>query len=1336
MNATGDSADSDASDAAQPATASLTASSQTADAATLTLAGWGSAWWLKRTTPADTTCKSKGTTLTESLTSLDSNKNYTYKAYSDSTCTTEVVSGSFLTKPAKPDKPAAAKAGSQKLLVTSSVSGDGTITHWEIAQKLSTDLTFGSWSDLTGQTTTSLSHTVSGLDNTKSYNFKVRAVNATGDSADSDASDAAQPSPVTLDASSVTHNSATLTIGNWTGNWYHKRTTPTTPTPNCSSVVSAPTKTADLTNLDSNTDYTYTAYSDSSCSTELASRSFLTKPGQPSTPTVTAGSGSGKLTLTASVTGNGTLSNWQYKQKEGNNSFDADWTGLSVTTTSLSHTITGLTDDTNYQFKVRAVNATGGSAESEASAAVAPTDETLTVTNIGATGATLNLGNYGSDWYYKHTVPSTGPGASCSSTAVTGNTKTVSGLTANTAYTYNAYSDSGCNTELAAAAPFPTLPPKPSTPTVTAGSGSGELSLSATVDGGSADITGWQYKKKDSAWDSNWTDISVTSKTMTHTVTGLTNSTDYQFKVRAVNASGSSEESEASTAVAPQDESLTVTNISETSATLNLHNYSGDWYYKYTKPTTPAGTCSSVVPAGTSTADLSSLSPGTEYTFKAYSDSSCSTVVATATDFTTLVARRNRTPDVMDTPLSASFHDLPAEHDGSDAFTFELRFSEDLPGLRSETLRDEAFRVTDGQIRAAERMAQGRRWKITLQPASFNDVVVKLPATTDCTAAGAICTGSGRRLSNSVTATVQGPILVTITDASATEGEDTEITFQVGLSRAPSAEVTVDYATADGTATAGEDYQETSGTLTFAAGEVVATVAVPVLDDGHDEGKETFTLNLSNARGARILDGEARGMIRDSDRMPQAWLARFGRTIAEQVVTGVESRLKAPRKAGVEVVLGGQTVGADNIDKQKEARREAERLARWLTGDDVHDGTYSMTAQEMLTQSAFRVTQAPAGGASVAYWGQGAMSSFDGQEGAFRVDGEVRSATLGADYASDDWLAGLMVSHGWGEGSYTGGGGSGKVTSSLTGFYPYFGITVGGGVRLWATAGLGEGSLRLTPKGVGLMESDMALAMGAVGAKGALVEPVDDSGFSLDLLADAMAVRTRSDAVPGLLGSRADTSRVRIGLEGGYAFALEDGGSLHPTMELVLRHDSGDAETGYGAEIGSGLKWTDPTEGFTAEFSVRGLLSHEAEGFRDRSVSGSLEWDPDPSSKRGPSLTMTQTLGSSTAGGLDALVVQDSKTTLGASDDDLENRRLDIKLGYGFGAFGGRFTATPELAVGLANDSQEYGLGWRLGRAGSGSGAFELKLEATRLEHDADDAAPKHGVRLDLNMRF
>ena len=169
-------------------------------------------------------------------------------------------------------------------------------------------------------------------------------------------------------------------------------------------------------------------------------------------------------------------------------------------------------------------------------------------------------------------------------------------------------------------------------------------------------------------------------------------------------------------------------------------------------------------------------------------------------------------------PLTAAFIGMPAEHDGKKLFTFELRFSEDFPGrLRFKLLRDEAFEVTNGRVRKAKRMApdQNQRWEISVRPDSYEDVTIVLPAATDCAASGAVCTEAGRKLSNTVTATVQGPALLSVADARAREGVDPAVVFPVSLSRAASGVVTVEYLTRDGTATAGEDYTATSGTLTF-----------------------------------------------------------------------------------------------------------------------------------------------------------------------------------------------------------------------------------------------------------------------------------------------------------------------------------------------------------------------------------------------------------------------------------------------------------------------------------------------------------------------------------------
>ena len=118
------------------------------------------------------------------------------------------------------------------------------------------------------------------------------------------------------------------------------------------------------------------------------------------------GAGSGKLTITATVSGDGTLDKWQYKQKEGTGDFDDDWTDISLTSTSLSHTVSGLTDGTDYQFKVRAVNDTGNSEASDASDAVQPANRTLTASSVTHNAATLTLGSHAGSWWLKRTKPS------------------------------------------------------------------------------------------------------------------------------------------------------------------------------------------------------------------------------------------------------------------------------------------------------------------------------------------------------------------------------------------------------------------------------------------------------------------------------------------------------------------------------------------------------------------------------------------------------------------------------------------------------------------------------------------------------------------------------------------------------------------------------------------------------------------------------------------------------------------------------------------------------------------------------------------------------------------
>ena len=108
---------------------------------------------------------------------------------------------------------------------------------------------------------------------------------------------------------------------------------------------------------------------------------------------------------------------------------------------------------------------------------------------------------------------------------------------------------------------------------------------------------------------------------------------------------------------------------------------------------------------------------------------------------------------------------------------------------------------------------------------------------------------------------------ISIADITLNEGDSGTTTgvFTVSLSEASSTPVTIDYTTSDGTATTGSDYNSVSGTLSIDAGQTAATIAVDILGDTADEENETFSINLSNAVGAAIDDGQALATIIDND---------------------------------------------------------------------------------------------------------------------------------------------------------------------------------------------------------------------------------------------------------------------------------------------------------------------------------------------------------------------------------------------------------------------------------------------------------------------------------------
>ena len=329
-------------------------------------------------------------------------------------------------------------------------------------------------------------------------------------------------------------------------------------------------------------------------------------------------------------------------------------------------------------------------------------------------------------------------------------------------------------------------------------------------------------------------------------------------------------------------------------------------------------------------------------------------------------------------------------------------------------------------------------------------------------------------------ASVQRPGVLTVSDARAREGTDATLTFEVTLDRAASESVTVDYATADGTATAGEDYDAASGTLKLAAGETSRTIEVAVHADTRDEGDETLTLRLSNAAGAEIEDGEATGTIHDRDPLPKEWLARFGRTVAGQAVDAVGTRLAS--KPDTHVRVGGVPLETSASPDTLEALSRRWAQPAWNPWDGPEEAR-GISRHALMSGSSFHLAS-EGDGPVYAAWGQFATEGFEADVHDTRLDGDTTTGFLGADVAGGRWLMGAAVSHSEADGSFVPGSGTSSsrnrsdVESTLSGVYPYARLTLSERVSLWGLAGVGHGTLTVSEDGRTPVDSDIGMNMG------------------------------------------------------------------------------------------------------------------------------------------------------------------------------------------------------------------------------------------------------------------
>ncbi len=639
------------------------------------------------------------------------------------------------------------------------------------------------------------------------------------------------------------------------------------------------------------------------------------------------------------------------------------------------------------------------------------------------------------------------------------------------------------------------------------------------------------------------------------------------------------------------------------------------------------------------------------------------------------------------------------------------------------------------------------------------------------------------------------PPALSVGDATVTEGAGAQLAFTVSLDRAVLASdgtVSVAYATRDVTATAGADYTATSGTLRFDRDEQTKTVNVTVLEDEYNDGGETLELILSNPTGATITDGTGTGTIKNAATMPRAWSARFGRTIGTHITDAVSARLRDTGDAESHLTVAGWRVPLGSREKQASGTRQASASATTngqtgtlLTGlagilglnsptggaqgiapggspngtfGGVPNGTPWLNGspqpqnpgqalnlpdlRQALIGSAFRLNLNQNAGGSVprlTAWGRVAHTQFDGQEGRLSLNGEVTTGTVGLDTQGDRWLAGIALAHSRGDGGYTipDQSSPGDLDTTLTSLHPYLRYALTDRLTVWGLMGYGWGDLTLTQTDGTAIDADTDLLMGAVGSRGLLLDPATTGGLQVATRLDAMFTRTSTEAVAGLAATDADAHRLRLVLEGSQRIGLAEGRHLTPTVEVGVRHDWGDAETGLGIEVGGRVQYADPGLGLTVEGAVRALVAHEAEAYDEWGASGTVRLAPGVGGQ-GLALTLQPAWGA-TASGVEALWGRQSTAGLAPRANQAATGRLAAEVGYGMALYDTGLV-TPYAGTILAEGAgRTYRVGTRLQLPGFGTSGTAMGLTMTLegLRTEPTGLQPlNQGLRLQATWGF